>query len=82
MKYLVKIFVVTFLLLVCTYAQAEQKTVYMDISNLILTQYSVYYKYPNLINDILVILYKIKELPNELISIICDYYICGVIYTY
>ena len=33
MKYLVKFFVVTFLLLVCTYASAEtgQKIVYMDI---------------------------------------------------
>ena len=31
MKYLVKFFVVTFLLLVCTYATAEQKIVYMDM---------------------------------------------------
>ena len=31
MKYLVKFFVVTFLLLVSTYATAEQKIVYMDM---------------------------------------------------
>ena len=31
MKYLVKFFVVTFLLLICTYASAEQKTVYLDM---------------------------------------------------
>ena len=31
MKYLVKFFVVTFLLLVSTYASAEQKIVYMDL---------------------------------------------------
>ena len=31
MKYLVKFFVVTFLLLICTYAYAEQKIVYMDL---------------------------------------------------
>ena len=31
MKYLVKIFVVTFLLLICTYASAEQKIVFMDL---------------------------------------------------
>ena len=32
MKYLVKFFVVTFLLLVCTYASAEQKVVYLDMT--------------------------------------------------
>ena len=31
MKYLVKFFVVTFLLLICTYASAEQKIVYLDM---------------------------------------------------
>ena len=31
MKYLVKFFVVTFLLLVCTYATAEQKIAYLDM---------------------------------------------------
>ena len=31
MKYFVKFFVVTFLLLICTYASAEQKIVYMDL---------------------------------------------------
>ena len=31
MKYFVKFFVVTFLLLVCTYATAEQKVVYLDM---------------------------------------------------
>ena len=31
MKYLVKIFVVTFLLLICTYASAEQKVAFMDL---------------------------------------------------
>ena len=31
MKYLVKFFVVTFLFLICTYASAEQKTVYLDM---------------------------------------------------
>ena len=31
MKYLVKFFVVTFLLLVCTYATAEQKIAYLDL---------------------------------------------------
>ena len=31
MKYLVKFFVVTFLLLICTYASAEQKVAYMDM---------------------------------------------------
>ena len=31
MKYLVKFFVVTFLLLICTHASAEQKTVYIDM---------------------------------------------------
>ena len=31
MKYLVKFFVVTFFFLVCTYAQAESKTVYIDM---------------------------------------------------
>mgnify|MGYP001250377036 FL=1 len=31
MKYLVKFFVVTFLLLTCTYASAEQKVAYMDL---------------------------------------------------
>ena len=32
MKYLVKFFVVTFLLLICTYASAEQKVVYLDMT--------------------------------------------------
>ena len=31
MKYLVKFFVVTFLLLICTYASAEQKVAYLDM---------------------------------------------------
>ena len=31
MKYLVKFFVVTFLLLICTHASAEQETVYLDM---------------------------------------------------
>ena len=31
MKYFVKFFVVTFFVLVCTYSQAEQKTVYLDM---------------------------------------------------
>ena len=31
MKYLVKFFVVTFLLLICTHAFAEQKIVYLDM---------------------------------------------------
>ena len=31
MKYLVKFIVVTFFVLICTYAQAEQKTVYIDM---------------------------------------------------
>mgnify|MGYP000025766705 FL=1 len=31
MKYLVKFFVVTFLLLICTYVSAEQKVVFLDI---------------------------------------------------
>tara|TARA_Y100000590_G_scaffold64744_1_gene69804 strand:- start:17558 stop:18082 length:525 start_codon:yes stop_codon:yes gene_type:complete len=31
MKYFVKFFVVTFLILVCTYARAEQKVVYIDM---------------------------------------------------
>ena len=31
MKYLVKFFVVTFFFLICTYAQAESKTVYIDM---------------------------------------------------
>ena len=31
MKYIVKIFVVTFLLLICTYASAEQKVAFMDL---------------------------------------------------
>ena len=31
MKYLVKFFVVTFLLLVCTHASSEQKIVYLDM---------------------------------------------------
>ena len=31
MKYLVKFFVVTFLLLICTYASAKQKVAYMDL---------------------------------------------------
>ena len=31
MKYFVKFFVVTFLLLICTYASAEQKIVYLDM---------------------------------------------------
>ena len=31
MKYFVKFFVVTFLLLICTYASAEQKVAYMDM---------------------------------------------------
>ena len=31
MKYLVKFFVVTFLLLICTYASAEQKIAYLDM---------------------------------------------------
>ena len=31
MKYLVKFFVVTFFVLICTYSQAEQKTVYIDM---------------------------------------------------
>ena len=32
MKYLVKFFVVTFLLLICTYVSAEQKVVYLDLT--------------------------------------------------
>ena len=31
MKYFVKFFVVTFLLLICTHASAEQETVYLDM---------------------------------------------------
>ena len=31
MKYLVKFYVVTFLLLICTYVSAEQKVVFLDI---------------------------------------------------
>ena len=31
MKYLVKFFVVTFFVLICTYSQAEQKTVFIDM---------------------------------------------------
>ena len=31
MKYFVKFFVVTFFVLICTYSQAEQKTVYIDM---------------------------------------------------
>ena len=31
MKYLVKFIVVTFFVLICTYSQAEQKTVYIDM---------------------------------------------------
>ena len=31
MKYLVKFFVVTFLLLICTHVLAEQKVAYMDL---------------------------------------------------
>ena len=31
MKYLVKFIVVTFFVLICTYTQAEQKTVYIDM---------------------------------------------------
>ena len=31
MKYLVKFFVVTFFVLICTYSQAEQETVYIDM---------------------------------------------------
>ena len=31
MKYLVKFIVVTFFLLICTYSQAEQKTVFIDM---------------------------------------------------
>ena len=31
MKYLVKFIVVTFFVLICTYSQAEQKTVYLDM---------------------------------------------------
>ena len=35
MKYFVKFFVVTFLLLICTYASAEQKIVYMDLKHVL-----------------------------------------------
>ena len=35
MKYLVKFFVVTLFALVCTYAQAEQKIVYMDMKSVL-----------------------------------------------
>ena len=31
MKYLVKFFVVTFFMLICTYSLAEQKVVYIDL---------------------------------------------------
>ena len=31
MKYFVKFIVVTFFVLICTYSQAEQKTVYLDM---------------------------------------------------
>ena len=33
MKYLVKFFVVTFLLLICTHVSAEQKVVFLDTAN-------------------------------------------------
>ena len=35
MKYLVKFFVVTFFLLICTYASAEQKIVYLDMKSVL-----------------------------------------------